>query len=400
MRAETRSVVFLGLVYLLLFAGRTVIIPIIPPYARGLGATEAQIGAIVGAFGLARVIFDLPIGAVIQGYGPRRVMVLSVMVVMLASLLGATAPSLIILFAARLIEGAGMSLFFIGGLTLVASLTKTERRGRLMSIPSSMVELGTLLGPALGGIAAEYYDLTAPFYLYIFLAVVSLPFILILLRQDVAKQKPEARSSLGLFKKLLLNRDLVTVNLATFAVFVARFGVLYTGVPLLAYDNLGVSKAALGGMLAIASVASFSLLFPVGYLSDRLGRKPFMMMALGLTALSTVLVARATDATMLFFVLILYGITIGLTGPTPAWFIDVAPPELRGGAMGMYRFFNDLGQTVGPFLVGGLIELTRGAVVVPLPFDAAAIILLFMAILVSRARDPVAELRRQRKKQP
>ncbi|MBI2184455.1 MAG: MFS transporter [Thaumarchaeota archaeon] len=372
------------------------IIPIIPPFTRGMGASEALIGVAVGVFGLGRLFFDLPTGAMAQRYPARRIMFFSLALVIVASLLASSAKELSVLFVARFIEGASVSLFLISGLTIIAGLTKTGRRGKLMSITTGMVEMGNLLGPAIGGLVAEAYGLVYTFYLYVLLAVFCIPFVFFSFREP-SLTGGQVRLDLKALRRLILNRDLLKVNLATFALFLARFGILYTGIPLIAYDNLGLSEGAVGGMLATASLTSFPLLYAAGYLSDRFGRKPFMITALLSLSLVVAFVARAPDAGTMTVLLLLFGVSSGLVGPTAAWFIDLAPPEVRGGAMGMYRFFNDVAVTLGPIMVGGLIGVTRGDRIEPLPFDVVVVVLLVMAVVVSRARDPASEARRSNK---
>ncbi|MBI2185271.1 MAG: MFS transporter [Thaumarchaeota archaeon] len=388
MHPETRAVSVLAIVFLFHALGRNVILPIMTPYARQLGASEAIVGAVIGVFGLGRVLFDLPIGAMVQKYGAKRIMSIGLITVLTSSILAVTAFELWVLIAARLLEGVGASLFYIAGLALLARITSPEKRGRLMSITSGMVDIGIMSGPAIGGVVAEFYGLSAPFYIYVLLSVAAIPLVVYPLREPEDAEKTGAKFNLGIFKELLVNRDLLLVNLATFAIFVSRFGVMYTGVSILAYDNLGVSKAALGGMLGLASVASFILLYPIGYLSDRFGRKPFMFMALCSSAIVVFLMPRVTDANSLAIAIVIYGAAIGVHGPTPAWFTDLAPTHARGSAMGMYRFVNDIGQALGPIMVGILIELTRTDMVQPFPFDFIVVVQLAIAVLIIKARDP------------
>ncbi|MBI4257795.1 MAG: MFS transporter [Thaumarchaeota archaeon] len=154
---------------------------------------------------------------------------------------------------------------------------------------------------------------------------------------------------------------------------------------------MGLSKAVVGGMLGLASVASFAVLYPIGYLSDKFGRKPFMILALCSSALLVFILPRVNDVNLLTLAILLYGLALGLHGPTPAWFIDLTPVNAKGSAMGMYRFINDIGQALGPILVGTMIELTRSDKIQPFPFDFIVILQLVVAVLIIKARDPVAK---------
>ena len=93
--------------------------------------------------------------------------------------------------------------------------------------------------------------------------------------------------------------------------------------------------------------------------------------------------------------MVLYGLALGLSGPTSAWFIDVTPPNVRGTGMGLYRLGNDFGLFIGPAIAGLLIDVTKtpGGIVQPLVFQATAIFLFIVLLLIIRAPDPVRSQR-------
>src|SRR3989304_1183562 len=63
----------------------------------------------------------------------------------------------------------------------------------------------------------------------------------------------------------------------------------------------------------------------------------------------------------------------GMVGPPPAAYAaDIAPPEMRGVTMGLYRTFGDAGFVIGPVLLGSLADLTTFGWA--LTFDAAVLV--------------------------
>jgi predicted MFS family arabinose efflux permease len=94
-----------------------------------MGASKVFVGVVIGVFGLAWVLRDLPIGAMAQSYGAKRIMFVSLLIVVVASTLAATTWSLVILMTARILEGIGSNLFLVAGLALLARIARTERRG-------------------------------------------------------------------------------------------------------------------------------------------------------------------------------------------------------------------------------------------------------------------------------
>ena len=145
-----------------------------------------------------------------------------------------------------------------------------------MSLVSSLIEIGFLLGPALGGVAATIGGIRAPFIVYVIIAVIAIVGLQLNrgLPTEPEDSAVETTINLQIFKRLLTDKNMVIVNLATFALFLGRTGVMFTAIPIFAYDNLGVSELLLGGILTVGAIPAFLLLIPSGYLSDRYGRKP------------------------------------------------------------------------------------------------------------------------------
>jgi MFS family permease len=133
----------------------------------------------------------------------------------------------------------------------------------------------------------------------------------------------------------------------------------------------GLSDRAIG---LISTLAAFSALaqFPVGLWSDRLGwRKPFLVVALALAALSTVLLREAHGVIWLGFLVILFAengisraIVESLSGAEAA---ALAPPGGVGTALGALRFWKPIGIVLVALLGSWTSEKYGvGAILLPL----------------------------------
>ena len=142
----------------------------------------------------------------------------------------------------------------------------------------------------------------------------------------------------------------------TFVLFVVMLGYGII-IPILPFyiESMGAGGTELG--LLVASYAVMRLIFgPIwGSLSDRLGRKPILLIGILGYAVTMVWFGLANTLWMLFAARILAGILSSATAPTTMAFIgDSTPEEERGGGMGLLGAAGGIGTILGPVLGGFL----------------------------------------------
>jgi MFS family permease len=384
-------VITLSTFVFLVMMGLSLISPILPLYAMAFGASIFMVSMLVAAFAVSRMILDLPAGLLGSKYHPKSIMLLGLALISSSSILCALAPNYWVLFAGRLIEGAGSGLYTTMSTTLLAMSVPPETRGRYMSIFTAMLLLGSITGPGVGGVIAAVWGLRAPFFFYALVTAVGFLLVLLLIERSAV---PRAREKISLddLKAVVRTPSVVAVNLATFALFFTRAGVSSTVVPLFAYKNLHMTEAVLGGILTLTAFSTFATMTPSGTYTDRHGRKPSMMACLVLTGLVIILVPFATGYVSFVMIMIGYGLTLGLSGPMAAWMSDLVPRERLAPAMGLFRTVNDAGFFVGPLVLGSVAGATlAGDQLTYVPFALAGVFLFTITLILVGARDPVGE---------
>ena len=147
------------------------------------------------------------------------------------------------------------------------------------------------------------------------------------------------------------------------------FGIIIPILPFIA-PPLGASNFDIALIIAIYSVFN-GLAAPFwGRLSDRIGRKPVLLICLGGAAASYVLLAFAHTLVMLYVSRALAGAMAGNFGVASAMIADITRPENRAKAMGMIGAAFGLGMVVGPFL-GGVLSAGDGDFMLPAMVAAA-----------------------------
>lgn len=109
-----------------------------------------------------------------------------------------------------------------------------------------------------------------------------------------------------------------------------------------------------------------------GRLSDRIGRKPVLLVTLAANALGYLLLAFAPTIWAAILVRLFTGLGAGNISTVQGYIADVTPPERRAGRMGMIGAAFGLGFIVGPGLGGLLVQPQMGHVGYQLPIFAAS----------------------------
>ena len=122
-----------------------------------------------------------------------------------------------------------------------------------------------------------------------------------------------------------------------------------------------------GLLLGLYGLMQFAFAPLLGALSDRYGRRPVLLLALGMTGFEYVIQALAPNLTWLYVGRILAGITGASFTTASAYIADVSPPEKRAQNFGLVGAAFGVGFIVGPAL-GGLLGVYGSRV----PFWAAA----------------------------
>lgn len=133
------------------------------------------------------------------------------------------------------------------------------------------------------------------------------------------------------------------------------FGIVIPIIPSYAEAGFGASDVTVGFL--VASFSFMQLLFtPVwGRLSDRLGRRPILILGLFLTAISYVMFGMAHSLEMLFLSRLLGGVGGANISAAQAYISDVTLPEERARGMGLIGAAFGLGFVFGPFIGGALV---------------------------------------------
>ncbi len=177
------------------------------------------------------------------------------------------------------------------------------------------------------------------------------------------------------------------------------FGIIIPVMPFYA-EEIGASPTQLGLLMAVYSFMQLIFAPMWGRISDKIGRKPIIMVGIFGLALSFFLMAVSTELWMLFAARIIGGFFSSANMPTVmAYVADVTSPENRGKGMGLIGASVGLGFIFGP-AIGGVFSQSN----LSTPFYLAGIssLLTFVLVLVAlkESLSPEQRQKQEKKKMP
>ena len=357
-----RRVTTVILVVFVVMTGAGMVLPILPLFARSsFGVGYGAVGVLVSAYGLARLVFDLVAGPIVDRFGERVTAVSGLAVIALGSALTGIASGFALAVAAWATAGIGSAIALAALYTRVLRVVPATQMARTLGIFYGAFNTGFVAGGAASGLVADRFGLAGPLLVNAVVVVMAAILWLVLVpagRPAPAGGAPPPDRDGGNLARLLRTPGLVPVVVTNFAYLWMVAVVFDTLVPLFASDVLGMSTVGIGVVIAVALATEFVVLYPAGSLADQRGRKPVLVPSLAGLAVATAAVGWAPTPLLLGVLLAVLGVMSGAAGVPPgAMLSDVAPTQASGTAVGVFRFCGDLGFTLGPLLAGWAIPL-------------------------------------------
>jgi MFS family permease len=348
-------------------------------------ASRTLILSFIVSFGIVKALANLFAGRMSDRIGRKRILIAGWLIGVPVPLIIMLAPSWSWVVAANMLLGINQGLCWSTTVIMKIDLVGPLRRGLAMGLNEFAGYVAVSLAAlASGYLAATYALRPQPFYLGLAFALAGLLLSVLFVRDSQAHARAEAQqlAASPTTKQPSFSRIFLLVSWKDRALSATsqaglvnnlNDGMVWGLFPLvfaaagLALEQVGLLAALYPGVWGVAQLGT-------GALSDRVGRKGMIVGGMWLQALGILLVVLGSGFGAWAAAMVLLGLGTALVYPTLlAAISDVAHPDWRASAVGVYRLWRDGGYAVGALLTGVLADFAG------VPFATAAIAALTFA---------------------
>ncbi len=342
------------------------ILPAIAEQDFGLVARTAMLSFIV-AFGISKAVTNYIAGRLSDRYGRKLVLIAGWLVATPVPFMLMWAPDWNWVIAANVLLGISQGLAWSTTVIMKIDLVGSRQRGLAMGLNEFAGYFAVAASAlATGWIAARHGLRPEPFYLGVGYVVIGFALSVFAVRETLHFVHQEAKDSgpalrqptqRELFWKVsLADRNLSSVSQAGM-VNNLNDGMAWGLFPLL-YAAAGASLAQIGLLVALYPAVWGLGQVVTGALSDRWGRKPLIVGGMWVQAVGIAVTGYTEKLSGFAIGAVLLGIGTAMVYPTLLAAIgDVARPDWRASAVGIYRLWRDLGYALGALLAGVVADL-------------------------------------------
>jgi DHA1 family tetracycline resistance protein-like MFS transporter len=381
------AIIFIFITIVIDVLGIGIIVPVIPKIlleltGKGLSEASKYSGFLMSSYAIMQFIFSPIIGGLSDKYGRRPVILASLFGFFLDYLILIFAPSLIWLFAARLIAGVtGAS--FTTATAYIADISTDENRSKNFGMVGAAFGLGFIIGPPIGGILGDI-GTRVPFMFAAGLTLINALYGYFVLPESLAKENRrefdwKRANPMGSLKNIARYPALLGLIGALFCLQIAgqAHPSTWSYFTMKEFNwtlkEVGYSLAFVGLMVAIVQGGLNRVINP------KLGDRNSVIIGLLFYGVGFILFAFATKGWMMYIFMVPFGLG-GIAGPALQSMItkQVAPNE-QGELQGGITSMQSVTTIIGPLFASNLFSYFS-AEDAPVFFPGAAF---FMAGLVT-----------------
>jgi MFS family permease len=355
--------------------------------AGSVADSPILIGIAIGVFGLVQASTQIPLGRLSDRIGRRWILIVSGFVYAFGALMVGLAQNIYQFILFRAIQATGAVVSVIQA--CLGDIFPSERRGTAMAWFSTVYMVGTLVGIPVGGIVADVYGLTLPFYIASALGFAAATVLLAFLREtlpskcvsiSISMAPPVGPPLKGGIRTETSNssadkvrkesdaiRDHPDLRFSRVKGFLATclismttsyaMGSFFAFAPILLLSELGLSLGQSLVYFIPGIVIFFVGAMSSGVWSDRRGRRGPILVGIVFAIPWFVLVPFISNSLLPPVIILgLLGVAVAET-PLPALIMDMVPKEARGNASGFLNSLTVLGYSIGSIAAGFIVFL-------------------------------------------
>ena len=377
---------------------RFIINPLFPTMQKELGLSYQDLGFISAVLALTWGAASIFSGQISDRLGHKPVIVISAIVFSVLVATTGFAGGLMSLVALRAMMGLAEGAYVPASITATVEASKSSRVGLNVGLQQMAAPL---LGLGFGPLVAVALLKVLPSWHYVF-GVVAIPgfIIALLLARVIRHDPPHSRAdhttekTIG-FLHALGNRNII-FNIVGMCLYLATLIVLSAFLPSYLTDYLKLDIDQMGLVLAGQGLGSFVGMVAIPAISDRLGRKPVLIVSLAIEFLALIALMGIGANPVLLFVAIFVAtfMNAGAVAITVGPLTNASvPPAIAATATGLVVGVGEIfGGALAPAVAGGLADAMGLPVIIKI--GVLAIGVAFFVVLFG-VKEPGAQTQAQ-----
>ncbi len=363
--------------------GLLMVLPLMPFYARDLGAGSMVVVIMVVSFTAAQLLSAPLWGRFSDRYGRRPALLVGLGAAAVAYVVFAFASSIWLLLLSRIVQGAGGGT--VGVIqAYVADSTEPQYRAKALGWLSAATNLGVALGPPLGSLAL-LAGRSGPGLVAAALCVVNMGFAWKYLSEsrdmdDARDTTTKRRTSREVILRVVTHAKETAPRLIwVYAITMGAFSAITAILPLFLADQFGVGEQNVWifftyiGIISVVTRAAFLGRMVERFGEERLSRIGLVLLAVGIAAYPFV-----HNYVLLAIVVALVPLGTAFTFPCVTSLLSrVIASSERGLYMGVQQTFGGMARVIIPLWAGFSYDQFGRAV----PFLTSAVLVLFSLFL-------------------
>lgn len=340
------------------------VVPLLPTLTRELHLSKASAGVLTASYAIGTLVGSIPGGILAEHAGPRVTLYIGLALMGVSSLAFGLLDNILLLDAARFIQGVGGACTWSGSLAWLISEVPVQRRGSAIGGALAAGIAGALFGPVVGTLAHALGR--GPVFSAVVLVAAGLAVAVQLLPAPPPLERPRERPPL----RRQLREPAIALGMWLVAIPALASGAMNVLGPL-RLGQLGAGAAGIGATFLVAAGIEAAMAPAVGHLSDRRGRMFPLRIGLAAAAIVLLCFTLPRSALLLAVVIVLATVALGtFWAPAMAMLSDAADVHgmSQGYALALINLAWAAGQIAGAGGGGALAKAAGDG----FPFAAAA----------------------------
>ncbi len=353
---ERRASVCLAGLFAARMLGLFLLLPVFAVAAQSLkgGLDPVQVGLALGIYGLTQAVMQIPFGMVSDRIGRRPVVLFGLVLFIVGSVICAISDSIFWVTIGRAVQGSGAISAAITA--WLADSTRPEVRTRAMAMVGASIGLSFAVSLVLAPVLVGWAGLQGLFWVIAGLGLIAFAvaawIVPVVPKGPAPTQKASAREVLG-------NGGLIRMNVGVFSLHLIQVALFVAVPPLLVqYGDLQADQLWQAYLPVI--FASFLFMVPIVFMTEtrRIHVLTLKLCVMLLVVVGVGLVWSVSGWWSLLFWLTVFFVAFNvLEALQPSLVSRIAPPELKGLALGVYSTTQALGLFLGGVLGGWLVHI-------------------------------------------